>query len=78
MSESPPGSGVDPNGERAVGSGASPPRGDPLPTLDLVVVSRADGPDRATFHPPGLTGIARMETWLTVDRSAVVDLAAWR
>jgi len=34
--------------------------------------------DRATVFPPGLSGIDRMETWLSVDRSVVVDLDAWR
>jgi hypothetical protein len=46
--------------------------------LRLRMVENAAGPDRATVHPPGLTGIERMETWLSVDASAVVDLSAWR
>jgi len=78
MSESSPGPGVDPNGEHAAGSTASPSRDGRLPTLDIVVVHRDDGPDRATIHPPGATGMARMETWLSTDCSVVVDLRAWR
>jgi len=77
MSESPPDPGADPVGGR-VRTPASPPRDARPPALDLVVVDRDDGPDRATIHPPGLTGLARMETWLSTDRSAVVDLRAWR
>jgi hypothetical protein len=75
MGESSPDRGADTAARPPTGQ---PSRGDPLPTLDLVVVRRADGPDRATVHPPGLTGIARMEAWLSTDRSTVVDLAAWR
>ncbi|SMP15068.1 DUF7511 domain-containing protein [Halobellus salinus] len=75
MSESPPGRGGDTTARPPTGR---PPRGAPLPTLDLVVVRRSDGPDRATIHPRGLTGIARTETWLSTDCAAVVDLAAWR
>jgi len=77
MSESPPDRGADPAGGRAVRATASSRNGRP-PALEIVVVSRDDGPDRATIHPPGLTGVARMETWLSTDRSAVVDLSAWR
>ena len=78
MSESPHDHGGDPAGGRAVRSSASQPEGGRPPALALVVVRRDDGPDRATIHPPGTTGVARMETWLSVDCSAVVDLAAWR
>ena len=78
MSESPPDRGVDPVSGRAVGSPASAPREGRPPALKLVVVERDGGPDRATIHPPGLTGVARMETWLSTDRSATVDLSAWR
>ena len=77
MSESPSGSGGDPTGGR-VGWPPTPPRRHQPPALDLVVVRYDDAPDRATIHPPGLTGLARLETWLSTDRSAVVDLAAWR
>ena len=78
MSESSPERGVDPVGGRAAGSPVSPSRDSRAPALDLVIVRRDDGADRATIHPPGLTGVARMETWLSTDRSAVVDLSAWR
>ena len=78
MSESPPDHGVDPPGGQAVGWPASPPQEGRPPALKLVVVERDGGPDRATIHPPGLTGVARMETWLSTDRSATVDLSAWR
>jgi len=78
MSDPPPNPGGDPAGGRAVRSSASPPEAGRPPALALVVVHRNDGPDRATIHPPMVVGVARMETWLSVDRSAVVDLAAWR
>ena len=71
MSESPPDSGADPVGGR-------PFRPPTSRDGHIVVVPRDDGPDRATVHPPGLTGVARMETWLSTDCSAVVDLSAWR
>ena len=77
MSKSPPDAGGDPIGGRPGGAPA-PPRGSRPPALDLVVVRYDGAPDRATIHPPGLTGLARMETWLSADRAAVVDLAAWR
>ena len=48
------------------------------PDLRLSIAEGDHGTDRGTVHPPGLTGIERMETWLSVDLSAVVDLAAWR
>jgi len=53
-------------------------RGRDPPELRLTVVRHDGIADRATVHPPGLTGIDRMETWLSVNRSAVVDLDAWR
>ncbi len=53
--------------------GTEPPR----PTLRLEVV---EYPDRArcTMHPPGLTGVERMSTWISADRSALLDLDAFR
>lgn len=78
MSESPSDSGADPVGGQPFQLPPSQARGSRPPALVIVVVRRDGGPDRATIHPPGLTGIARMETWLSTDRSAVVDLAAWR
>jgi len=44
--------------------------------LSLTVVRYADGPDRCTVYPPGVTGDARLSTWVSVDYGAVVDLAA--
>ena len=76
MSKSPPDPGGDPTGELPERPPTSPR--DARPPLNLVVVGRDDGPDRATIHPHGLTGLARMETWLSTDRSVVVDLRAWR
>jgi hypothetical protein len=49
-----------------------------VPELRLSIAERDDGADRGTVHPRGLTGMERMETWLSVDLSVVVDLAAWR
>ena len=52
--------------------------GAPAPDLQLDVVTYDDGPDRGTIHPPDLTGIERMETWMSVDLSVVADLSVWR
>ncbi|WP_225334752.1 DUF7511 domain-containing protein [Halomicrobium urmianum] len=41
--------------------------------LTMTVVTYADAPDRCTVSPPGLSGDARMSTWLSVDRSSVVS-----
>jgi hypothetical protein len=48
------------------------------PPLELTVVEYTDRSDRVTMAPPDLSGIARMETWLSADSAAIVDLAAWR
>jgi len=77
-SESPTDGSVDPVGSNAVASPLSPSRNRGSPSLRLTVVHRDGGSDRATVHPPGLTGVERMETWLSVDLSVVVDLSAWR
>ena len=66
-----------PSGPPAVDSPVSSPRRR-SPALRLAVVRRDDAPDRATIHPTGTAGIERMETWLSVDLSAVTDLSAWR
>lgn len=72
-----PADGSDPDGPSGTRSPTSPrPHGSPV--LRLTVVRRDIGPDRATVHPAGATGMARMETWLSVDRAAVVELSAWR
>lgn len=47
------------------------------PELRLAVVEYDEGPDRGTIHPPELTGIKRMETWLSANMSAIVDLSNW-
>lgn len=60
---------------------SAPPAADPEqtpPELRLKVVENDDGPDRGTIYPRGLTGIERMETWISVDAAAVVELSAWR
>jgi hypothetical protein len=72
-----PADAADPGAPPAVGSPVSSPRRR-SPALRLAVVRRDDAPDRATVHPVGMTGIERMETWLSVDLSTVTDLSAWR
>ena len=42
--------------------------------LSMTVVQYSDGPDRCTIYPPGLSGVARMSTWLSADRSLFVDI----
>ena len=54
-----------------------PGQADP-PTLDLALVRYADRPDRCTIHPPDLTGVERMSTWISVDRTLVVDAETMR
>jgi len=46
--------------------------------LSMTVVRYSDGPDRCTVYPPGLSGVARMSTWLSADRSLFVDVASIR
>ena len=48
------------------------------PKLRLAVVEYDEGPDRGTIHPPELTGMKRMETWLSANMSVFVEVAAWR
>jgi hypothetical protein len=72
-----PADAADAGGPSAGGSPISPPR-HRSPALRLTVVRRDGGTDRATVHPAETTGIERMETWLSVDLSAVSDLSAWR
>lgn len=52
--------------------------GETVPDLQLAIVKYDDRPDRGTIHPPDLTGIERMETWISVDVSVVADLSMWR
>ena len=49
-----------------------------VPALSLTVVHYSDAPDRCTVFPPGLSGDARMSTWISADRSAFVRLAERR
>lgn len=42
--------------------------------LHAEIVEYPDSPDRVTVYPPGLTGVDRMSTWLSADRSLLVDL----
>ncbi|MFC6864641.1 hypothetical protein ACFQGE_14385 [Halomicroarcula sp. GCM10025817] len=43
--------------------------------LSMRVVEYSDRADRCTVFPPGLSGDARMSTWLSADRSAFVPLS---
>jgi len=52
--------------------------GEPVPDLQLAVVTYDDRPDRGTIHPPDLTEIERIETWISVDISVIADLSMWR
>lgn len=52
--------------------------GETVPDLQLAIVTYDDSPDRGTIHPPDLTGIERMETWISVDLSVIEDLSMWR
>lgn len=57
---------------------SSQAEGETVPDLQLAIVTYDDSPDRGTIHPPDLTGIERMETWISVDLSVVADLSMWR
>jgi len=46
--------------------------------LSMTVVRYSDSPDRCTVYPPGLSGVARMSTWLSADRSLFVDVDSMR
>lgn len=48
------------------------------PDLRLAIVEYENEPDRGTIHPPHVTGVDRMETWISVDMELVVDVSAWR
>jgi hypothetical protein len=37
-------------------------------------VTNADGPDRRTVFPRGLSSVARMSTWLTANEDVFVDV----
>jgi len=46
--------------------------------LSMTVVEYTDEPDRCTVSPQGLSGVAKLSTWITVDRGVVVDLDTMR
>lgn len=52
--------------------------GEAVPDLQLAIITYDGSPDRGTIHPPDLTGIERMEAWISVDMSVVTDLSIWR
>lgn len=53
-------------------------REETVPVLQLTVVEYDTSPDRGTIYPQGLTGIERMETWISADMTAFIELSAWR
>jgi hypothetical protein len=48
------------------------------PELHLAVVQYEDKPDLGTIYPPGLSGVERMDTWISATMAEFVDLDAWR
>jgi hypothetical protein len=46
----------------------------PAELLDSTLVTNADGPDRRTVFPRGLSSVARMSTWLTANEDVFVDV----
>lgn len=46
--------------------------------LRAKTVEYPDQEDRCTIYPPGLSGIERMERWLTANKYAFVNLETWR
>ncbi|WP_423999430.1 DUF7511 domain-containing protein [Haloarcula salina] len=67
---------LDPDAANAADSASDHPEAPP--TLSMTVVEYSGEPDRCTVSPEGLSGLARLSTWLTVDRSVVVDLSSMR
>jgi hypothetical protein len=55
------------------GDGIAPSDG-PAERLVSRLVTNADGPDRRTVFPQGLSSVARMSTWLTANEDAFVDI----
>ncbi|WP_436927155.1 DUF7511 domain-containing protein [Halosimplex amylolyticum] len=53
-------------------AGPDGPRRPDAPRLELALVTYADRPDRCTVYPSGATGVERMSTWVSVDRSLLV------
>lgn len=50
----------------------------PADALAFVRVEYPTGPDRCTIYPHSAEGLTLMETWLTADGDAFVDLGAMR
>ncbi|PSQ21778.1 hypothetical protein BRD06_10780 [Halobacteriales archaeon QS_9_67_15] len=48
------------------------------PPLELALVRYDERPDRCTVCPAASTGVERMSTWISVDRSLVVSAASMR
>jgi hypothetical protein len=46
--------------------------------LSMTVVEYTGEPDRCTVSPRGLSGVAKLSTWITVDKEVVVNLDAMR
>jgi hypothetical protein len=65
---------LDPDGA----GNATVERTQPSHDLSMTVVEYTDEPDRCTVSPRGLSGVAKLSTWITVDRSVVVDLDTMR
>ncbi|PSQ11316.1 hypothetical protein BRC99_06555 [Halobacteriales archaeon QS_7_69_60] len=63
---------------RDVGAGREDDRTARGIDLEATLVRYEDGPDRLTVYPPGLSGVARMSTWLTADADAFRDLRGAR
>ena len=55
------------------GKGVEPPAS-AAERLVSRLVTNADGPDRRTVFPKGLSNVARMSTWLTANDEAFVDV----
>ncbi|MFQ3318531.1 MAG: hypothetical protein ACI8UR_001910 [Natronomonas sp.] len=62
--------------DRDTDSGGTADRTGPdgRPRLEHRVVHRPAGPNRCTVFPPGMTGVPRMSTWLSVNADCVVAL----
>jgi hypothetical protein len=46
--------------------------------LSMTAVEYTGEPDRCTVSPRGLSGSAKLSTWITVDKAVVVDLNTMR
>ena len=54
------------------------PSARPAEPLDSALVTNADGPDRRTVFPRGLSTVDRMSTWLTANDEVFVDVEGHR